>query len=82
MGAYRDEQERPYVFSSVTKAERLLLEAGNNKEYLPVTGLPAFTVRLVLRRSRLCSNKRNCIVSTTAISAAGSRGSTVVWRGQ
>jgi hypothetical protein len=45
VGAYRDEQVRPYVFGVVRKAEEALLKAGGDKEYLPITGLPAFNVR-------------------------------------
>ena len=44
VGAYRDEQLRPVVFTAVRKAEQAVVTAGNDKEYLPITGLPAFTV--------------------------------------
>lgn len=43
VGAYRDEALKPYVFSAVKTAEKAVIAAGNNKEYLPITGLPAFT---------------------------------------
>lgn len=45
VGAYRDEALRPVVFSAVRKAEAAVVAAGFDKEYLPITGLPAFTVR-------------------------------------
>lgn len=45
VGAYRDEMLKPYVFSAVRKAEAAILAAGYDKEYLPITGLPEFTVR-------------------------------------
>lgn len=45
VGAYRTEELKPYVFSAVRKAEAAVVAAGFDKEYLPITGLPAFTVR-------------------------------------
>ncbi len=44
VGAYRDEQLKPYVFSAVRKAEAAVIAANNNKEYLPVVGLAEFRV--------------------------------------
>jgi aspartate/tyrosine/aromatic aminotransferase len=38
VGAYRDAEGKPVVFSSVRKAEKLLLEKNLNKEYLPIQG--------------------------------------------
>jgi aspartate/tyrosine/aromatic aminotransferase len=49
VGAYRDEALRPYVFSAVRKAEAAVLAAGGDKEYLPIMGLPDFTVRAQTR---------------------------------
>jgi aspartate aminotransferase len=43
VGAYRDENGKPYVLNAVKKAEHLLTAASPDKEYLPITGLPAFT---------------------------------------
>ncbi|KAG8905689.1 aspartate transaminase aat1 [Tulasnella sp. 403] len=43
VGAYRDDNGKPYVLSSVKKAEEILAKAGEDKEYLPITGLPEFT---------------------------------------
>ncbi|GMY29218.1 aspartate aminotransferase, chloroplastic [Fagus crenata] len=42
VGAYRTEELQPYVLNVVKKAENLLLERGENKEYLPIEGLAAF----------------------------------------
>ena len=42
---------QPYVLDVVKKAETLMLEKGENKEYLPIEGLAAFnkaTVELLL----------------------------------
>ncbi|WMV41795.1 hypothetical protein MTR67_035180 [Solanum verrucosum] len=42
VGAYRTEDLQPYVLNVVKKAENLILERGENKEYLPIEGLAAF----------------------------------------
>ncbi|GAB2275390.1 Aspartate aminotransferase, cytoplasmic [Dionaea muscipula] len=42
VGAYRTEELQPYVLEVVKKAELLMLERGENKEYLPIEGLAAF----------------------------------------
>ncbi|KAH8119817.1 glutamic oxaloacetic transaminase AAT1 [Phellopilus nigrolimitatus] len=43
VGAYRDENGKPYVLPSVQKAEEVLTLSKLDKEYLPITGLPEFT---------------------------------------
>lgn len=40
VGAYRDAQLKPVVFSSVRKAEAIIAESNFDKEYLPISGLP------------------------------------------
>ncbi|BFG17910.1 hypothetical protein CerSpe_041840 [Prunus speciosa] len=42
VGAYRTEELQPYVLDVVKKAENLMIERGENKEYLPIEGLAAF----------------------------------------
>lgn len=42
VGAYRTEDLQPYVLNVVKKAEKLMLERGENKEYLPIEGLASF----------------------------------------
>ncbi|KAG0170259.1 aspartate transaminase aat1 [Apophysomyces sp. BC1034] len=42
VGAYRDDNGKPYVLTSVKKAETLLLEKNLDKEYAGITGLPDF----------------------------------------
>eukprot|EP00245_Coleochaete_scutata_P001621 TRINITY_DN11_c0_g2_i1.p1 TRINITY_DN11_c0_g2~~TRINITY_DN11_c0_g2_i1.p1 ORF type:complete len:416 (+),score=95.35 TRINITY_DN11_c0_g2_i1:154-1401(+) len=42
VGAYRTEDLKPYVLNVVKKAERRMLERGDNKEYLPIEGLAEF----------------------------------------
>ncbi|KAF5374892.1 hypothetical protein D9758_000229 [Tetrapyrgos nigripes] len=42
VGAYRDENGKPYVLNSVQKAENLVAASRPDKEYLPITGLAEF----------------------------------------
>ena len=42
VGAYRDDEGKPWVLDSVRQAEKLLLDQGCDHEYLPITGLPSF----------------------------------------
>ncbi|PVV04324.1 hypothetical protein BB560_001173 [Smittium megazygosporum] len=42
VGAYRDDNGKPYVLSCVRKAEQKLLSENVDKEYLPITGLESF----------------------------------------
>lgn len=42
VGAYRTEELKPYVLNVVKEAEARMLAANENKEYLPIDGLPAF----------------------------------------
>eukprot|EP01113_Clastostelium_recurvatum_P006494 TRINITY_DN1292_c0_g1_i1.p1 TRINITY_DN1292_c0_g1~~TRINITY_DN1292_c0_g1_i1.p1 ORF type:complete len:441 (+),score=116.37 TRINITY_DN1292_c0_g1_i1:26-1348(+) len=43
VGAYRTDDGQPLVLSAVQKAEKSILEAHLNKEYLPIDGLAEFT---------------------------------------
>jgi aspartate aminotransferase len=43
VGAYRDDQGKPFVLSCVKDAEKKLLEGTPNHEYGPIGGEPAFT---------------------------------------
>lgn len=42
VGAYRDDNGRPFVLSSVREAEQLVVNRFMNKEYAPITGIPEF----------------------------------------
>ncbi|KAI8818110.1 putative aspartate aminotransferase mitochondrial precursor [Fimicolochytrium jonesii] len=42
VGAYRDDAGRPYVLSSVRKAERSIHDLALDKEYIPITGVPEY----------------------------------------
>ena len=43
VGAYRDDQGKPYVLPSVRKAEEAVVARQLDKEYAGITGVPAFT---------------------------------------
>ncbi|KAI9014524.1 aspartate aminotransferase [Phycomyces nitens] len=43
VGAYRDDAGKPYVLSSVKKAEHKLINSNMDKEYAGIMGLPDFT---------------------------------------
>ncbi|KAJ1972669.1 aspartate transaminase aat1 [Dimargaris verticillata] len=45
VGAYRDNDGKPYVLSCVRKAEKRLLDKSMDKEYLGITGHPGFVQR-------------------------------------
>lgn len=42
IGAYRDDNEKPYPFKCVMKVEKEILEAKMDKEYLPIDGSAEF----------------------------------------
>lgn len=42
VGAYRDDNSKPYVLPCVKKAEKILQNMELNKEYLPQGGMPEF----------------------------------------
>lgn len=42
VGAYRDDNGKPYVLGSVRKAEALVEKENLDKEYAPISGLPEF----------------------------------------
>ncbi|KAL7752866.1 aspartate transaminase aat1 [Sorochytrium milnesiophthora] len=43
VGAYRDDNGKPYVLNCVRKAEKIIADKKMDKEYLGITGLPDFT---------------------------------------
>ncbi|OJD31837.1 aspartate aminotransferase [Diplodia corticola] len=43
VGAYRDDQGKPYVLPSVKLAEKKVVDSNLDKEYAGITGLPDFT---------------------------------------
>ncbi|CAI5745698.1 unnamed protein product [Peronospora destructor] len=42
VGAYRDDDSKPYVLPSVLKAEKRIMAAGKNKEYAGIAGIKDF----------------------------------------
>ncbi|ODV89983.1 hypothetical protein CANCADRAFT_99031 [Tortispora caseinolytica NRRL Y-17796] len=42
VGAYRDDNGKPYVLPSVREAEQIIVSEKLDKEYAPITGVPAF----------------------------------------
>ncbi len=73
MGAYRDENGKPYVLPSVRKAEEIVLAAKGDKEYLPITGLANFTANAAKLAYGADSAplKENRIAITQSISGTG-----------
>jgi len=74
VGAYRTEELKPYVLSVVRKAEQRMLEANENKEYLPIEGLAAFRVATVdlLLGSDSPVIQENRVATLQALSGTGS----------
>ncbi|KAG1718349.1 pyridoxal phosphate-dependent transferase [Suillus lakei] len=73
VGAYRDEDGKPYVLNAVKKAEEKLTAAKLDKEYLPITGLPGFTssaAKLAYGADSVPRNQ-NAIAVTQTISGTG-----------
>jgi aspartate aminotransferase len=48
VGAYRDDQGKPFVLPAVSEAEKRNLETAHNHEYAGITGVPSFVKVLVL----------------------------------
>ncbi|EPQ29123.1 uncharacterized protein PFL1_03411 [Pseudozyma flocculosa PF-1] len=73
VGAYRDENGKPYVLPSVRKAEELIVGAKGDKEYLPITGLADFTKNAAILAYGKDSApvKENRIAITQSISGTG-----------
>lgn len=42
VGAYRDDNGKPYVFPVVRKAEAAIVAKNLDKEYAPIDGMPEF----------------------------------------
>nr|PNR46151.1 hypothetical protein PHYPA_013270 [Physcomitrium patens] len=74
VGAYRTEELQPYVLEVVKKAEKKMLEGGDNKEYLPIEGLAAFnkvTAELLLGADN-AAIKENRVATVQGLSGTGS----------
>jgi len=42
MGAYRDDQGKPYILECVRRAEQQLLDSGADHEYAPISGIDSY----------------------------------------
>ncbi|KXL43114.1 hypothetical protein M433DRAFT_131148 [Acidomyces richmondensis BFW] len=73
VGAYRDDQGKPYVLPSVREAEQRVLKANMDKEYAPITGVPDFTraAALLAYGSDCAPLKEGSIAITQSISGTG-----------
>jgi len=73
VGAYRDENGKPYVLGSVKKAEELISAGNPDKEYLGITGLPDFTKNAAKLAYGVDSAplKANSVAVTQSISGTG-----------
>ncbi|XP_060801829.1 aspartate aminotransferase, mitochondrial [Amyelois transitella] len=68
VGAYRDDDGKPFVLPSVKKAEEILHQKGLNHEYAPIAGETAYTdlvAQLAFgENSQVLKDKTNCTVQT------------------
>jgi aspartate/tyrosine/aromatic aminotransferase len=46
VGAYRDDNEKPYVFEVVKKAQQEIVDENMDKEYIPIDGHPGFNTAI------------------------------------
>lgn len=73
VGAYRDDNGKPYVLPSVIKAECQIMEKHLDKEYAPITGISDFcneAIKLALSsESPIIKNK--CFASLQSLSGTG-----------
>lgn len=74
VGAYRTEELKPWVLPVVVEAERRMLAAGNDKEYLPIEGFAPFnaaTARLLLGDGSPALSEKRC-ATIQCLSGTGS----------
>ena len=71
VGAYRDDQGKPYVLPSVRTAEEKVIAAKLNKEYAGITGVPDFTKAAALLAYGADSSALDRVVITQSISGTG-----------
>jgi len=71
VGAYRDDQGKPYVLPSVREAEDKVVSAQLNKEYAGITGVPEFTKAAAILAYGPDSSALERLVITQSISGTG-----------
>ncbi|KAL1124404.1 hypothetical protein AAG570_001033 [Ranatra chinensis] len=73
VGAYRDDNGKPYVLPSVLKAEEMVKQKNMDKEYAPISGVPEFcklTAELAFGPNSE-PLKSNCNATVQSISGTG-----------
>ncbi|KAH8811549.1 glutamate oxaloacetate transaminase 2 [Xylogone sp. PMI_703] len=71
VGAYRDDQGKPYVLPSVRTAEDKIVSSRLNKEYAGITGVPEFTKAAAILAYGANSSALDRLVITQSISGTG-----------
>lgn len=71
VGAYRDDQGKPFVLPSVREAENKVVTAKLNKEYAGITGVPEFTKAAAVLAYGKDSTALDRLVITQSISGTG-----------
>ncbi len=71
VGAYRDDQGKPYVLPSVRAAEDQVVAARPNKEYAGITGVPEFTKAAAVLAYGEGSSALDRLAITQSISGTG-----------
>ncbi|GJC96801.1 hypothetical protein ColKHC_05627 [Colletotrichum higginsianum] len=71
VGAYRDDQGKPYVLPSVRAAEEKVIAAKLNKEYAGITGVPEFTKSAAVLAYGADSSALDRLAITQSISGTG-----------
>ena len=59
VGAYRDDNCKPYLLPSVLKADEILNTKNLDKEYLPISGLAEFTTAA----SKLAFGEKSAVIT-------------------
>jgi aspartate/tyrosine/aromatic aminotransferase len=69
VGAYKTDDGQPFIFSCVREAEKELLAANTNHEYLPIAGLASFyqAARDMLFHADFPATKEGRIVSVQSV---------------
>jgi len=73
VGAYRTDEGKPYVLNVVRKVEKQIANSDQNKEYLPIDGLPEFksAAQKLLFHPESPALKEGRVASTQSISGTG-----------
>ena len=69
VGAYRDDNGKPYVLECVKKAEKILTGENLDKEYTQITGVPEFgeaSIRLLLGDDNEIIQKKQVILKKSS----------------